>query len=251
MEVNRDVDLMRKPLAIIEMGTPPESVINDVGYQSRWFIEALDLNEHEFVIIRPEVGERLPELTLLSGAIISGSWSMVSDKLDWSETVAAWIGTAFAANFPLFGVCYGHQLMAYALGGVVNYNPLGKEQGLKTISLINESDDALLHNVSTTFTAWLCHSQTVVEPPVCAAVLASSTQDSHQILRYSDRSYSVQFHPEFTHKTMAACFLVDDLPEQAQSLDNSMQPYWPMLILRRFYHQICLGSAMPFEKASE
>jgi GMP synthase (glutamine-hydrolysing) len=251
MDINMDVYSMRKPLAIIEMGTPPESVINDVGYQSRWFIEALDLKEHEFVIVRPEVGELLPELTLLSGAIISGSWSMVSDKLGWSETVAAWICAAFTAKFPLFGVCYGHQLMAYALGGVVDYNPLGKEQGLKTISLINESDDVLLHNVSASFPAWLCHSQTVLEPPISATVLASSTQDSHQILRYSHCSYSVQFHPEFTHKTMAACFLVDDLPEQAHSLNHSMQPHWPMLILRRFYHQICLGSETPFEQASE
>jgi GMP synthase (glutamine-hydrolysing) len=230
-----------KPLAIIEMGTPPDNVINDVGYQSRWFIEILDLKEDQFLIIRPEMGEQLPLLEQCCGAIISGSWSMVSDRLPWSELVAEWIRTAYAGELPLFGVCYGHQLMAHALGGVVDYNPLGKEQGLKTISLVNKETDPLLLDLSASFPAWLCHSQTVLEAPAMATVLASSTQDSHQILRYNSCCYSVQFHPEFTHKTMAACFMVDDLPVQAAALTESMQPRFPRVILQRFYDQLCLG----------
>lgn len=52
---------------------------------------------------------------------------MVTDQEPWSEKTAAWIRNAMAMEMPLFGVCYGHQLMAHALGGRVEYHPQGRE----------------------------------------------------------------------------------------------------------------------------
>ncbi|SCC18229.1 Glutamine amidotransferase class-I [Kosakonia oryziphila] len=73
-----------------------------------------------------------------------------------------------AIQMPLFGVCYGHQLMAWALGGDVEYHPKGREAG----------------------------TQTVTRLPEGASVLASSAHDNHQIVRYGPFAVSVQFHPE-------------------------------------------------------
>jgi GMP synthase (glutamine-hydrolysing) len=60
---------------------------------------------------------------------------MVTDRLAWSEKTAAWIRSAMAVEMPLFGICYGHQLMADALGGEVAYHPAGRETGCKAITL--------------------------------------------------------------------------------------------------------------------
>ncbi|RYF49524.1 MAG: glutamine amidotransferase, partial [Comamonadaceae bacterium] len=76
-------------------------------------------------VVRPSLGETLPAPHAVAGAIITGSWNMVTDREDWSELTAAWVREAFAGDVPLLGICYGHQLMAHALGGVVDYHPQG------------------------------------------------------------------------------------------------------------------------------
>lgn len=70
----------------------------------------------------------------LSAALLSGSWAMVTDRADWSERTAAWVRGAVADGLPLLGVCYGHQLMSYALGGNVGDNPAGWERGLIAVT---------------------------------------------------------------------------------------------------------------------
>lgn len=60
---------------------------------------------------------------------------MVTERADWSERTAGWIRNAMDAELPLFGVCYGHQLMAHALGGRVDYLPGGREIGTLPIAL--------------------------------------------------------------------------------------------------------------------
>jgi GMP synthase (glutamine-hydrolysing) len=68
-------------------------------------------------VARVYAGEPLPAPDNATIAVITGSWDMVTERLPWSEMTAAWIREAMAIEMPLFGVCYGHQLMAHALGG--------------------------------------------------------------------------------------------------------------------------------------
>jgi GMP synthase (glutamine-hydrolysing) len=229
---------MKKPIAIIEMGTSPEIVIKQVGPQSQWFIDALDWQPEQYRIYRPEWQDALPTKDEVSCVIISGSWSMVTEKLDWSERVAEWVRQAMDLQIPILGVCYGHQLMAYALGGKVIDNPKGAEQGMHLLSQGNTNTvtDPLLDGISSEFPAWLCHYQTVSQPPQGAEVLLKSEQDDHQMLRYNSRTYSVQFHPEFSRQTMAACYQAED--KLNSTLENELaccaEPEQALTILRRF-----------------
>ncbi len=113
------------PFAIIQFETPPEGVMTRVGEQQHWFMAATGLPPENWLIVRPDLGEALPEPASLSGAILTGAWAMVTDHAEWSERTAAWIRSAMDHQLPLLGVCYGHQLMAYALGGQVGDNPRG------------------------------------------------------------------------------------------------------------------------------
>lgn len=219
------------PLALFQLDVPPPEVVAQVGEQPAWFIAALNLQPDDYTIVRPHLGETLPDLDQISGAILSGSWAMVTDRPEWSERTAAWIRDAVGASLPLLGICYGHQLMAHALGGEVGDNPHGWEGGLKTVTQ-NVHDDPWLAQLPTTFPAWLSHRQSVLIPPSHARVLAHSAQESCQIIRYTPQAMSLQFHPEFTHAIACAC----------QS-DNRAQPAampgkdWPHELLQRFWQQ--------------
>ncbi|MGD9424514.1 glutamine amidotransferase [Pantoea sp. NSTU24] len=194
------------PLAIIQLEVPPADVVAQIGEQPRWFIDALDLQPDDYLIVRPHLGEALPDFDQISGAILSGSWAMVTDHADWSERSAAWVRAAIDYRLPLLGVCYGHQLMAYALGGTVADNPQGWERGLLPIRCTEQAQrDPLLQKLPAGFSVWLSHRQSVVTAPPHAQVLATSELDGCQILRYSPQALSVQFHPEFSRRIMDAC----------------------------------------------
>ncbi|WLS77306.1 glutamine amidotransferase [Erwinia pyri] len=227
------------PLAIIQLEAPPEAVSNIVGEQQHWFIAALGLEPDEYIVVRPDLGEALPEPGTISAAILSGSWAMVTDHAEWSERTAAWIRSAVEQALPLLGVCYGHQLMAYALGGVVDDNPRGWERGLQQLEMNdNAQHDPLLSALPVHFSAWLSHRQSVVQPPPGAQVLAASALDRCQIIRYTPQALSVQFHPEFTSQIMSACLQNSQGSEALSSLvAHQQEPGTPLQLLQDFWQQ--------------
>lgn len=230
---------VRLPLAIIQLETPPQAVSARVGEQRQWFVDALELSADDYIVVRPDLGETLPDPATISAAILSGSWAMVTDHADWSERTAAWVRHAVAERLPLLGVCYGHQLMSYALGGEVGDNPKGWERGLSSLKTRAEIlHDPLLASLPMQFSAWLSHRQSVLTPPPGAKVLAASAQDDCQIIRYSAQALSVQFHPEFTAAIMTAC-LQNSLnkDEVTDLMSASTEPEWPRQLLRDFWQQ--------------
>ncbi len=195
-----------KPWLIVQMGNPPDDLRAHVGEQADWFRAALGDQGPEAMVVRPFDGDALPSPDSVQGAVITGSWSMVTDREDWSERTADWVRLAVDAGTPLFGVCYGHQLMAHALGGVVAYHPKGREVGVRPITLTPDAaQDVILGDFPTTFDVNLTHEQSVTTLPPGATVLAGSDHDPHQIVRYGPRAMSVQFHPEFTPTIMSHC----------------------------------------------
>ncbi|PPC79384.1 glutamine amidotransferase [Pokkaliibacter plantistimulans] len=195
-----------QPLLLIQAGTPPEDIRNLQGDLSDWFRGLLGDEANNLEVVRVFEGETLPSPGLHRAAIITGSWSMVTDHLSWSEYTAQWIRDAMAIDMPLFGVCYGHQLMAHALGGTVDYHPAGLEIGCQEIELLPDAEsDSLMQSLPPRFIAHLTHLQTVLQPPENAVALARSSHDRHQILRYGPNAISTQFHPEFTPDISAAC----------------------------------------------
>lgn len=196
-------------------------------------------------MVRPERGERLPHPDAVAGAVITGSWSMVTDRLAWSESTAAWLLQAYHAQLPLLGVCYGHQLLADVLGGRVADNPKGKEIGLQTVTLTAQGEnDPLLRHYPGHFDAYLTHQQSVLVSPPGAQVLAFSEQDGCQILRYGPHALSVQFHPELTAAIMRQCVhnSANALRAAGHDVDRLLQleqePHWARQFLLDFVAQI-------------
>lgn len=191
------------PLLLVQMGHPPVDIRNAVGEQPQWFKDAIGENAGPVSVVSPFEGEPLPVIGTFRAAVISGSWSMVTDREDWSERTALWAKEMILAGVPMLGVCYGHQLMAYALGGEVNYHPQGSEVGQIPVTLNAAAKyDSALGELPGKFDTFLSHEQSVLTLPAGATVLGASSHDPHQIIRYSPTALSVQFHPEFTAAVM-------------------------------------------------
>ncbi|WP_369991451.1 glutamine amidotransferase [Pseudomonas xanthosomatis] len=186
-------------LLIVQVGTPPADIRDQLGDLPSWFAAALGLSLNGMNVVRAFEGEQLPSPCKDCVAIITGSWAMVTDRAPWSEYVAQWIREAMRVEMPLFGVCYGHQLIAHALGGVVDYHPGGREVGCEMIQLLPAGmADELLKQSPAQFPAHLTHEQSVITLPEGAVALARSAHDPHQIIRYGRHAISTQYHPEFT-----------------------------------------------------
>jgi GMP synthase (glutamine-hydrolysing) len=194
-----------KPILIVRTGRAPDAIRARHGDFPHWFRLCAALSPVRVQVIDVAAGETLPPPGSVAGALITGSAAMVTDRAAWSERTAAWIREAMDVQLPMFGVCYGHQLMAHALGGRVDYLPGGREIGTLPIELTAAAAaDPLASRLPASFRAHTTHEQSVLEAPPGAHVLARSARDPHHLLRYGPNAMSVQFHPEFNADVMRA-----------------------------------------------
>ena len=140
--------------------------------------------------------------TRYRGVVVTGSPAMVSDGADWSEAAAEWLRAAVSEKIPVLGVCFGHQLLAHALGGRVGDNPRGRQMGTQPVRLTAAAaSDELFSQLPGCFPAQTSHQQAVLELPDDAVLLATSPRDALHAFRYGHRVWGIQFHPEFSAAT--------------------------------------------------
>jgi GMP synthase (glutamine-hydrolysing) len=142
--------------------------------------------------------EALPDVHAVRGVVVSGSSAMVTDRAPWSEQTASWLREAVRLEVPTLGICYGHQLLAHALGGEVDYNPRGRNIGMIDVELRGDAEnDALFGAFPSSISVAVSHRQCVMKLPPGSTWLAQSTIDPHQAFRVGSCAWGVQFHPEF------------------------------------------------------
>ena len=191
-----------KQIALIKTGCTIEQIKPRHGDFEDWFAEGLGVSGLLQIDVFNQ--QQLPGPENLAGIVITGSPVMVSARLDWSERTASWLYQAVQTGIPVLGVCYGHQLLANALGGRAGTNPAGRQIGTVKAQLIdNKENDSLLGHLPTTFAAQASHSEVVLELPPGAQRLATSPLDDNFSVRYAEKVWGVQFHPEFSAPVMS------------------------------------------------
>jgi GMP synthase (glutamine-hydrolysing) len=190
---------MRKVL-IIKAGETFESIKKAHGDFEDYIIDDAGLSRDDVIIFPVYHAKEHPELKHISKIIITGSHSMVTDHEDWSMLLARWIKETFPVkHIDVLGICYGHQLLAHAFGGVVDYHPKGIEIGTVQVELTAEGlKDPLLGCMPKFFAGHAAHSQTVVKLPPGATLLARNSFEGHHAFVIHGNMWGVQFHPEFS-----------------------------------------------------
>jgi GMP synthase (glutamine-hydrolysing) len=138
-------------------------------------------------------GAPAPDTLDWAAILITGSAHAVHDRHDWSERAGAWCAEAVARDVPVLGVCYGHQLLAHALGGRTGPNPNGPEYGMGDVEAL--VDDPVLGG--SRFSTYELHFDAVLEPPPDAVILARSARTEIEAMALGPRCRTVQWHPEF------------------------------------------------------
>ena len=207
-------DIRPRPLAIVKLGNTFEALRERRGDFEHWLTAGLGATRLPVVVLDPRRGDTLPAPSFLSGAIVTGSHAMVSHREPWSESTAAWLRRLVEEATPLLGICYGHQLLADALGGEAADHPRGMEVG--TVDIVPTAaarEDALLHGLPERFAVQAAHLQSAIRLPEGAVLLAGNDFEAHQAFRVGPCAWGLQFHPEFDADVMRGYIdaMADDL----------------------------------------
>ena len=211
---------MSAPFAILKTGSTVAPLVPRRGDFEDWFRAGLGASEAEAPLHAVHLGDALPALRAGLGVVITGSPAMVTDGPLWSLAVEAWLRDAVAIGVRVLGVCYGHQLLARALGGTAADHPLGREMGTVEVALSADGRaDPLFAGLPPTLVVQESHSQTVTHLPPEARLLAGNAHDPHQAFAVGHHAWGVQFHPEFDAE-IARGYITERAAElEAEGLD--------------------------------
>ena len=185
-------------LTIILTGEVPEPLGGRFGRYADMFKRMFDATAETFSyeVVCAFDQTVLPDPTDLEGIIITGSAAGVYDDLPWLEPLRNFIRSAYAAKIPMVGICFGHQIMADALGGDVRKSEKGWGLGRHTYSVLDRPE--FMQDAPDSFAVACSHQdQVIVAPPEAQSILASEFTPNAGLYYRSGRALSFQPHPEF------------------------------------------------------
>ncbi len=131
--------------------------------------------------------------------LVTGSRHGVYDDLPWIAPLKTFLRDCVAAGVPVVGICFGHQILAEALGGTVVKSDRGWGLGVQDYDLVTRP--AWMADAPDHFSVSALHQDQVTAPPKDATVLARSPHCDYAALAYGDPeapyAISLQPHPEF------------------------------------------------------
>ena len=182
-------------------------------------LRGLALPRQHTHVVRAHLGDPLPAAKDCHGVVITGAHCMVTDDLPWSLAIEQWLPGLVEKQVPILGVCYGHQLLGRAMGGIVEDHPHGKEVGTFEIRLTSAAkSDPLFCALPHHFPVHATHTQSVTTLPPQAILLAGNAFEPHHAMRLGHSAWGVQFHPEYDSRVMR-----DYINAQADSLTKAGQ----------------------------
>jgi len=196
-------------IGILQTGRSPDTLQGEFGDYDAFFRRFLDGRGFEFETYEALDGVLPNSPAACDGWLITGSRFGAYEDHDWIPPLEDFLRAVYATGAPIFGVCFGHQILAQALGGVVEKFDKGWSVGPTTY------ESEIFGNQ--TMVAW--HQDQVTQRPEDARVLGSSDFCENAILAYGDQALTIQPHPEFTAAFMAGLLEARGgvLPEHIQS----------------------------------
>ncbi len=189
-----------KPILILKTGELPRRVIANLGPYERAFLNVVGDERCVVVDARTET----PSDTEWAGIIVTGSPASTYDGDAWIHRSEEFLKRAAEREVPLYGVCFGHQLLAQTFGGKVEKCPRGWEVGTVAVTqTVHGQTNPLFSSVPDTFSAQMSHGDVVTELPPGAIPLVENEHWPYQAFALGEKIWATQFHPEFTPQIMS------------------------------------------------
>lgn len=183
-------------LGILDAVPPEFRHVDDHISDAAKFIDLLTAVElkAEWMVYNVAAGEFPASVAVCDAYIITGSPAGVHDGDLWIERLMAFVRAAHRRQIVMVGICFGHQVIAQALGGTVSAAPNGWHLGLLAVDVLAQpawmTDDAarvMLYHIN--------HDQVVQLPPD-AQLLGRSDACPNSMFTIGDHILCLQGHPE-------------------------------------------------------
>lgn len=193
-----------RSLCLIKAGSTFPENMAETGDFEDWLIAGLGLPRAEVRILDARDVSELPVPADCAGVVMSGAHAMITDELPWMTRLSDWTARVVKAQVPFLGICFGHQMLARAMGGRVDFHPQGREIGSVPIELhAAAASDPLFAAMPQRFYAHAVHAQSVRSLPPGATLLADNAFEATHAFRVGACAWGVQFHPEFNVARMS------------------------------------------------
>ncbi|EEB86536.1 type 1 glutamine amidotransferase [Roseobacter sp. GAI101] len=173
-------------IGILQTGHSPDNMKDQLGDYGEMFTKLLGGHGFDFKIWSVVDGDFPASAVDADGWLITGSKHGAYEDHDWIPPLEDLIRAIRETGRPLVGICFGHQIIAQALGGTVEKFSGGWSVG-RTEYTVNGQPMAL--------NAW--HQDQVTAIPSSATVVGSSDFCANAALLYDDQIWTIQPHPEF------------------------------------------------------
>jgi GMP synthase-like glutamine amidotransferase len=186
-------------IGILETGLPPKELSDVYGKYGEMFVNFVGDEGKTFSFeIFTVVEDQFPEsISLCDGYLITGSKFSAYEDLPWIHRLKSLIQEIRKAELPMIGVCFGHQVIAEALGGKVEKFDGGWGVGIHQYT-IDQSQPDVLPDSQKTLTINAFHQDQISVLPEGAKAFASSLFCEYAGVVYGDKILTVQAHPEFS-----------------------------------------------------
>lgn len=185
-------------IGILETGLPPEGYSEKYGSYPDMFRDLLSASDSQLAFNYFAVldGEIPTDPSICDAWLITGSKFGVYEEHPWITPLSTLICQAYQADIPLVGICFGHQLIAQALGGKVVKSDKGWSLGVAEYQIHQPAE--WMTQAEKTFAIQAYHQDQVVELPDETQVLAGSEFCPYGALSIANKAITFQGHPEFS-----------------------------------------------------
>jgi GMP synthase-like glutamine amidotransferase len=236
-------------IGILETGEVNEKIVGQHGTYPQMFERLLgtsdpDLTFHTWSVVNGEIPAAPQDA---DGWVVTGSRHGVYDDLPWIEPLKDFLRECLLEKVPVAGICFGHQILAEAMGGKAEKSDKG--WGLGVHDYVVKHSPSWMKDFTGSYRGHAVHQDQVTVQPPESVVLASSDFCEYAALAYGDAeaplAISVQSHPEFSPGYMVDLIearmrgvVPDEVADQSKAsisdeLNNANWAHWIVTFLRQ------------------